>query len=290
MPSLKDIRNRVRSVKNTQKITKAMKLVAAAKLRRATDAVVQSRPYARVMRQMLASVSHATDPSTNPLFAAADAPRTCLLVPVTSDRGLCGGFNATILRQTTAFLTDQAAGYERIVVSPLGRKGTGFARRTQLKLGRDLDALRLARHADTAAVLARQLVDDFLNTDVDAVFLVYNQFVSALTQNVVTLQLLPLSASSFDEVEDAPSDFIFEPGQQELLEALLPKYIESQILAALLESEASELGARMTAMDNATKNASDLIERLTLQMNRARQAMITTELMEITSGAEALKG
>jgi len=295
MPSLKDIRNRVRSVKNTQKITKAMKLVAAAKLRHATNAVVQARPYARVMREMIASVAQATDPEKNPLFQAAELPRTALLVPITSDRGLCGGFNAQILRQTTAFLADQAAGYEKIVVAPIGRKGTAFARRNALPAldDLDLDAIRATKHAATAKVLAETLVKRFLETDVDVVFLAYNRFISALTQEVVLLQLLPLSRDAFggDAAGDAlPRDVIFEPGEAELLQALLPKYIESQVLSALLESEASELGARMTAMDNATKNASDLIERLTLQMNRARQAMITTELMEITSGAEALKG
>ena len=290
MPSLKETRNRVRSVKNTQKITRAMKLVAAAKLRRAQDAVVQARPYSNLMKSTLAQLVPCVEDASHPLFEAQEAPRKALLVPITSDRGLCGGFNATVIRRSAAFLRDQKDGYEEITVSAIGRKGISFAKREELPSVADLNDERLDTQRDSARAIARQLTRLFVETDVDAVFLVFNQFVSALTQEIVVQQLLPLSTESFEAPEGEVSEFIFEPDQETLLESLLPRYIESQVLLALLESEASELGARMTAMDNATSNASDLIDRLTLQLNRARQAIITTELMEITSGAEALKG
>ncbi len=291
MPSLKETRTRVKSVKNTQKITRAMKLVAAAKLRRAQDAVVQSRPYANVMRETIALLASTVDEESHPLFQANEAPRKAVLIPMSSDRGLCGGFNATVVRRASAFLRDQAGGYEQITVSPIGKKAGSWARREQHVNVLDLEAQRAATHRATARVIATEAVEAFLTTDVDAVFIVFNEFVSALTQDVVVQQILPLSTASFDSVpEGSPSEFIYEPSEEALLDALLPRYIESQVLLALLESEASEQGARMTAMDNATNNASDLIDRLTLQLNRARQAIITTELMEITSGAEALKG
>lgn len=293
MPSLKETRNRLKSVKNTQKITRAMKLVAAAKLKRAQDAVVQARPYSQLMRGMIGELCAGIDSDAHPLFAQEESPRKALLIPMTSDRGLCGGFNATIVRRVSQLLIEQAPGYDEVTVSPLGKKGMSFARRESLPSVSDLNELRLEAHADTARDISVEAVRLFLETDVDAVYIVYNKFVSALTQEVVVQQLLPLDPESFDDVDVAEGmsgDFIFEPGEQDLLMELLPRFIRTQVLSALLESEASEMGARMTAMDNATNNASDLIDRLTLQINRARQAIITTELMEITSGAESLKG
>ncbi len=293
MPSLKETRNRLKSVKNTQKITRAMKLVAAAKLKRAQDAVEQARPYSQLMRGMIGELCAGIDADSHPLFAKEESPRRALVIPLTSDRGLCGGFNATVLRRVTALLKEQAPGYDEITVSPIGKKGAGFARRAELPSVVDLEELREDTHAESAKAIATAAVNLFLTSDVDAVFVVYNEFISALTQEVVVQQLLPLDPESFDDIEsdnDTARDFIFEPGEEELLMALLPRFIRTQVLSALLESDASEMGARMTAMDNATNNASDLIDRLTLQINRARQAIITTELMEITSGAESLKG
>lgn len=293
MPSLKETRNRLKSVKNTQKITRAMKLVAAAKLKRAQNAVEQARPYSQLMRGMIGELCAGIDADAHPLFAQEESPRKALLIPMTSDRGLCGGFNATVLRRVTKLLKEQAPGYDEITVSPIGKKGGGFARRAELPSVADLDGMRATEHAESAKAIAGEAVRLFLETEVDAVYVIYNEFVSALTQEVVVQQLLPLDADSFDDVEsdnDTARDFIFEPGEEELLMELLPRFIRTQVLSALLESDASEMGARMTAMDNATNNASDLIDRLTLQINRARQAIITTELMEITSGAESLKG
>jgi len=291
MPSLKETRNRIASVKNTQKITRAMKLVAAAKLRRAQEAVGRARPYANSMRDVIAVLSQSIDETTHPLFRRAEAPGTAVVVPMTSDRGLCGGFNSNVLRRTSRLLVEHAEGFERLTASPIGRKGVGFARRGGLECEVDLETHRAEAHRATAAATTEELIASFVEGRVDAVYIVFNEFVSALTQNVVVQQLLPLSPSSFETApEDAPNEFIFEPDEQGLLDELLPRFVESQMLLALLESEASEMGARMTAMDSATNNASDIIDKLTLEMNRARQAIITTELMEITSGAEALKG
>lgn len=302
MPSLKEIRNRVKSVKSTQKITRAMKLVAAAKLKRAQDAVTAARPYSVKMREVIASLVADVDPESNPLFQAEETPRKALILPMTSDRGLCGGFNATLLRRTEHFLRTNAEAYDEIGVSAVGRKGRVYFRNRELPNYVNTEEMELKPDGESAIKLAEALVQQFLETEVDEVYIVFNEFKSALTQEVVIEQLLPLSPETFasDSTEleelrggsagDSMIERIFEPSKERLLEALLPRYIESQILRALLESEASEQGARMTAMDSATNNAKDLIDSLTLQMNRARQAIITTELMEITSGAEALKG
>jgi F-type H+-transporting ATPase subunit gamma len=242
---------------------------------------------------MIGELCAGIDAEAHPLFAQQESPRKALVIPMTSDRGLCGGFNATVARRVTKLLTEQSPGFDEITVSPLGKKGGGFARREGLPTLADLDGLRAETHAESAKAIAAEAVRLFLDTEVDAVFVIYNEFVSAMTQEVVVQQLLPLDPDSFDDIPSdagASRDFIFEPGEEELLMALLPRFIRTQVLSALLESDASEMGARMTAMDNATTNATDLIDRLTLQINRARQAIITTELMEITSGAESLKG
>lgn len=294
MPSLKDIRTRVRSVKNTQKITRAMKLVAAAKLRRAHDAVQSARPYADKMRETIASLLEGADEGSNPLFRTEEAPEKVLIVPMTSNRGLCGGFNANLLRRTDQFCAENVKSFGAIEVSPTGRKGIGHYRRREVAGAERFEAFDPNAPGETASPLTEALVKAFIDGEVDEVYIAFNEFKSALTQEVTFQRLLPLSAENLSagggDEEASGRENIYEPNEQQLLDALLPQYLESQVLRALLESNASEMGARMTAMDNATNNASDLIDRLTLEMNRARQAMITTELMEITSGAEALKG
>jgi F-type H+-transporting ATPase subunit gamma len=300
MGSLKEIRNRIKSVENTQKITRAMKLVAAARLRRAQDAAVAARPYAVKMREVIASLVGEVEPDSNPLFERKESPRKLLLVPITSDRGLCGGFNATILRRVEALLKEQNSAYEEIQVAAVGRKGRAYMRRRSISSPLQTEEIVTALDAVSAGRLSRELVRLFLETEVDEVFVVYNEFKSALTQEVVVEPLLPLSPESFAETtkelvaseggDASMVERIYEPGRQELLDGLLPRYIESQVFRALLESNASEQGARMTAMDNASRNAKDLILKLKLEMNRARQAAITTELMEITAGAESLRG
>lgn len=291
MPSLKAIRNRIKSVKNTQKITRAMKLVAAAKLKRAQDAVVASRPYATRLRAVVASLAGTVDPELYPLFRTTATPKRCLLVPMTSDRGLAGAFNSSIIRRTEAFLRDAKDSYEEIGVAPIGRKGREYFRRRGTPVYAELRELMTGPNRGSAQAVAAEITRLFVSGEVDEVYLIFNEFKSALTQTVVVEPLLPLSAEKLSGGEAAaPVEFKYEPNREELLEKLLPRFVQTNVLRALLESQASELGARMTAMDNASKNAAEIIGTMTLQMNRARQAIITTELMEITSGAESLKG
>ena len=290
MPSLKAIRNRIKSVKNTQKITRAMKLVAAAKLKRAQDAVVASRPYAVRLRAVVASLAGSVDPELYPLFRTTPTPKRCLLIPMTSDRGLAGAFNSSILRRTEAFLRDSKDSYEEIGVAPIGRKGREYFRRRGTPTYTDLRDLMSGPNRGSAQAVAAEVSRLFTSGEVDEVYLIFNEFKSALTQTVIVEPLLPLSADKLAGLGGATTETKYEPNREELLGKLLPRFVQSNVLRALLESQASELGARMTAMDNASKNAAEIIGTMTLQMNRARQAIITTELMEITSGAESLKG
>ena len=297
MASLRAIRTRIRSVRNTQKITKAMKMVAAAKLRRAQDAVVRARPYAQLIDEMLAQLSRAraeADLPPHPLMAVRP-PRRVELVLMTSDRGLCGGFNSNIIRRGQRFLVEEGAEYERVQFSTVGRRGRDFARKRGIETRKDyvgfFGRLRYAQ----AREIADDLIQAYAKDELDAVYLLYNEFKSAIVQQISLVQLLPLQpraqakAPAASEKGFIRPDHIFEPSRPEVLQALIPRFLAMQIWRALLESEASEHGARMTAMDSATKNASDMIGRLTLDYNRARQAAITKELMEIVSGAEALK-
>jgi F-type H+-transporting ATPase subunit gamma len=290
MPSLKAIRNRIKSVKNTQKITRAMKLVAAAKLKRAQDAVVASRPYAVRLRAVVASLAGSVDPELYPLFRTTPTPKRCLLIPMTSDRGLAGAFNSSILRRTEAFLRDSKDSYEEIGVAPIGRKGREYFRRRGTPTYTELRDLMSGPNRGSALAVAAELSRLFTTGEVDEVYLIFNEFKSALTQTVVVEPLLPLSADKLAGQGASTIEMKYEPNREELLGKLLPRFVQSNVLRALLESQASELGARMTAMDNASKNAAEIIGTMTLVMNRARQAIITTELMEITSGAESLKG
>jgi len=294
--SLRAIRTRIRSVRNTQKITKAMKMVAAAKLRRAQDAVVRARPYAQLIDEMLAQLALAreqADLPPHPLMAVRP-PRRAEVVLMTSDRGLCGGFNSNIIRRGQRFLIEEGAEFERIQFSTVGKRGRDFARKRGIQTRKDyLGFFGRLRYAQ-----AREIADDLIvayeRDELDAVYLLYNEFKSAIVQQISLVQLLPLKPRA--QVQRPPGEagfitpeHIFEPSRPEVLQSLLPRYLAMQIWRALLESEASEHGARMTAMDSATKNASEMIGRLTLDYNRARQAAITKELMEIVSGAEALK-
>ncbi len=284
MPSLKALRKRVATVRSTQKITKAMKMVAAARLRRAQEAAERARPYAQKLAEMFAAVAAGLESEAHPLLARREERRIDLLV-LTSDRGLCGGYNANLLRFGAAFLRGRAGAEASVTV--VGRKGLEYYRRR----GARLVTHRLGILTTPAPVLAKDLAAEvtrrFVADETDAVYLVYSRFRSAISQLPSAVQLLPVASP---ETESGPVDYIFEPERPELLARLLPRYIEALVTQALLEAVASEHGARMTAMDNATTNATEMIERLTLQMNRARQATITTELMEIVSGAEALKG
>jgi F-type H+-transporting ATPase subunit gamma len=291
MPSLKAVRIRIASVKSTQKITKAMKLVAAAKLRRAQDAIVAARPYAEALSEAVAELAARAGENAHPMLQKRDVKRIGL-VALTSDRGLAGGFNANVGRACMSFIAEEKAkGAEaaEVVLHVLGRKGRDFARRRRLNIGHEWSAASGDAVLTRAREIALTITHEFEEGTLDAVYLVYNQFKSAISQKVVVVPLLPITPAAISP-EAANLDFLYEPSKQHLLAQLLPLYLESQIFRALLESIASEFGARMSAMENATKAASEMIERLTLQYNRARQASITKELMEIVGGAEALKG
>jgi F-type H+-transporting ATPase subunit gamma len=295
MPSLKNIRTQIASKKSTQKITRAMKLVAASRLRRAQEAIVAARPYANALSEAVAEVALRAGSEAHPLLDRR-TPERITLVLLTSDRGLAGGFNANVFRVVQRFITErkQATPPAReIVLEIVGKKGRDYYRRRKQEAAREL----AAPTAETATHLARELAQivaqEFRDSRTDAVYLVYNEFKSAVQQRVVVEPLLPVSsdlAGGEKAVAAGALDFLYEPSKQKLLDSLLPLYVESQIYRGMLESIASELGARMTAMDSATNNAKEMIANLTLQYNRARQAAITKELMEIVSGAEALKG
>src|SRR6266850_2023674 len=290
MASLRAIRTRIKSVRNTQKITKAMKLVAAAKLRRAQDAVVRTRPYAQALNELLGSLAGAraaAEMPPHPLMEVRENPRRIEVVLLTSDRGLCGGFNSNIIRRAQRFLVEEEDKYEAIQFSTIGRRGRDFAKRRGIGTRKDYVGFFGRLRFVMARQVAEDLIVEFRERKLDAVYLLYNQFKSAMTQAITFSQLLPI-------VAPAPGGFIepehlYEPSRPALLEHLIPRQLAMQIWRALLESEAAEHGARMTAMDSATKNANEMIERLSLQYNRARQASITKELMEIVSGAEAMK-
>jgi len=292
MASLRDIRKRIRSVKNTRQITKAMKMVSAAKLRKAQDAILAARPYATMLDQIIADLAARSgdDNLSHPLLAARPVKRV-ELVTLTSDRGLAGGFNSNITRRANRFLYENT-NLERIQLSTVGRKGNDFFRNRGQAVRKDFGGLYQRLNYRAAADVAEELVASFLNGEVDAVHVVYNEFVSAITQKVVVMQLLPLQTLGADAPASANTalvDFKYEPDRQAVLDRLVPQAVNIKLYRALLESVASEHGARMSAMENATSNASDMIGSLTLTYNRTRQAVITKELMEIVSGAEALK-
>ncbi len=289
MPSLRDIRNRIGSVKSTRQITKAMKMVAAAKLRRAQDAILKTRPYAQLLEQTLCRVAAraaAEEKPAHPLLVPRDQ-KAAEIVVITSDRGLAGGFNSNIARRAQRFLTENSDVFQRVDLSTIGRKGRDFFRARRLEVRKDFTAVHSDLRYEKAEAIAEEYTARFLAGEVDAVFLAYNEFKSAISQKPVVVQLLPIETASAPETTGV--DFKYEPSREALLKDLVPKHVAMQVWRALLESAASEHGARMSAMESATKNAEEMIGMLTLQYNRARQAYVTKELMEIVSGAEALK-
>lgn len=285
MPSLIDIRRRIRSVKSTQQITKAMKMVSAAKLRRAQERVLSSRPYASMLREMLANVAAAApadEDEPNPLLLHRPE-RRIQVVLLTSDRGLAGAFNTNLIRAAQTFAEEHRDATVEFVT--IGRKGRDyFVRRPWRVTGEHLGILAKPAYDDAAAIgraVAQRVIDD----EIDAVYVIYNEFKSVVAQNLTLRKILPVAAPQ--QVEQI--DYIYEQPPRELLASLLPKYIELQVYTAMIETVASEHAARMTAMDAASSNAADMIERLTLYMNRVRQASITREIIEVVSGASALE-
>jgi F-type H+-transporting ATPase subunit gamma len=294
MPSLKDLRNRIRSVRSTQKITSAMKMVAASRLRRAQEQAEAARPYAERMERVLASLAARMSGLSGgpPLLAGTGKDQTHLLVVATSDRGLAGGFNATILREARRQLRALLGAGKTVKILTIGRKGRDGLRRDYTRLIHDslTDIGRRRLSFDEARDIAQRVLALFEAGEFDTCSIVFNRFRSAITQIVTVQQLIPFAQPA---AADAPSlaggaIYEFEPDEEEILAELLPRNLAVQIYTALLENAASEQGARMTAMDNATRNAGDMIDRLTMNYNRTRQAVITKELIEIISGAEAL--
>ena len=301
MPSLKAIRTRIASVKNTQKITKAMKLVAAARLRRAQDAIVAARPYAQRLTEVLGDVTarlqlEADDSSSHPLLVKRPI-KVARVVIISADRGLAGGFNSNLARKLERFFVDEKEQYPQIELAIVGRKAREHWRRRiaagtvygHVKIVAETTAATSDSALEKARELAKQATDDYLDGKIDAVLLAFNEFKSAITQVVQIETLLPIVPAKLPE-GGTRFDFEYEPSKGDVLSTLVPLYIEIALFRAMLESIASFFGAQMSAMDNATKNAKEMIGNLTLQFNRARQAAITKELMEIVGGAEALKG
>jgi len=291
--NLKEIRQRIRSVKSTQQITKAMKMIAAARLRKAQDAIVTKRPYAHRIRDIIATLANRAEAEDHPLLAQRPARKVLMLV-LTSDRGMCGGFNVNIARKTVSFIDQNDAEHQNVDLAVIGRKGQDFfRRREQYSVTKEYQGILDNIDYDKAKAIGDDIIAAYTDEGLDAVYMVYNEFKSAMNQQVVVEQLLPVVPDE-DNVEDEVSetllDFVYEPSKIDVLNQVLPLHVNTQIYRAILESIASEMGARMTAMDSATRNAQELIAKLTLKYNRARQAAITTELMEIIGGAEALKG
>lgn len=289
MANLRAIRKRISSVKSTQQITRAMKVVSAVKLRRAQDGINAARPYARKMREVVQAVAGRAGSDAHPLLTAREAKKLALLL-VTSDRGLCGSFNAGLSRAVYRFLNEHRGAYEEITLFVVGRKGRDFFRRREIPIRKEYLGVLGAVSRHHAETIANDLIGGFLAGEFDEVQIAFNEFRSAISQIVRFEKMFPIALESSGKTGGDDIDYLYEPSREEILATLLPKYVQTQILRVLLESVAGEHGARMTAMDSATNNSVDMISRLTLKMNRARQATITTELIEIVSGAEALKG
>jgi F-type H+-transporting ATPase subunit gamma len=293
MPNLLDIRRRIKSVKNTQQITKAMKMVSAAKLKRAQDRVVTARPFANKMTEVLSDLASRTDESFHHPLLDARGDQHYLIVLVTADKGLCGAFNTNLIKAAQAFIRENSE--KDIEILPVGRKGRDFFRRRRYNVSGEYVGLTGKGRVEFSEALevASDVINRFTNdAELDKVFIIYNEFKTVLQQRVVIEQLLPVSRTTGKDEAQQPRanliDYIYEQSPAEIFSLLLPRLVETQVFRALLESVASEHGARMTAMDSASKNARELIDTLTLNMNRVRQAAITNEIIEIVSGAAAL--
>ena len=291
MANLKEVRSRITSVNSTQQITKAMKMVAAAKLRRAQDAIVQMRPYASKLKDILENVAETVDSSGNGVFAHPREVKKVLIVAVTSNRGLAGAFNSNIIRNVNKLLVGKyqsMASNGNVKVFAIGRKASDyFSKKPDLYVGERND-IYANLDFNSVSAIAEELMEMFASGEYDMIHVIYNKFKNAAVQNVQVEQLIPISPPA--KSEGPSNDYIFEPSQAQIVLELIPKSIKIQLYKAILDSNASEHGARMTAMSKATDNAGDLLKELRLQYNKARQAAITGEILEIVAGAEALKG
>ncbi|AMY13026.1 F-ATPase gamma subunit [Luteitalea pratensis] len=289
MPSLIDIRRRVRAVKSTQQITKAMKMVSASKLRRAQQRIIGARPYARQALRVMSSIARRVDPEAHPLLRESEVPGAPpLLIVISADRGLCGSFNSNILKKAATFLEDTPD--RQVAMALIGRKARDFFVRRRVDVRYEaVNIFQLVKYSH-AQELAASAIEAFAEGRVSSVYLLYNEFKSVMSQNVVIERLLPIPRLTPENggVEGPQVDYLYEPSADELLKVIVPRHVEIQVYRALLESAAAEHAARMTAMDAATSNAQEMVDKLTLYMNKVRQAAITREIIEVVSGAQAL--
>jgi F-type H+-transporting ATPase subunit gamma len=286
MPTLRDIQRRIRSVQSTQKITRAMKLVAAAKLRRAQDRILAARPYAGKMKELLGNLVAGADGAIHPLLEQREGPRRQVVI-VTADKGLAGAFNSNVLRRSLEFI--RSSNTQEVTLVVVGRKARDFYRRRQWSIKRDMLGFWDRLAYGHAQELADYFMQQYLAGEVDEVHLIYNEFRSVAVQRPVREQLLPIPRAEDGAGTGADVEYIYEPNPETILSDLLPRHVRMQVYRALMESLAGEYGARMTAMEAATKNAKEMIDVLTIQYNKARQEKITKELLDIVGGAEALK-
>jgi F-type H+-transporting ATPase subunit gamma len=286
MANLKELRNRIASVSSTMQITSAMKMVSAAKLKRSQDAIVQMRPYAEKLTALMGNVSATLDASENP-YAQERPVQNVLLIPMTANRGLCGAFNSSVLKRVKVVSDRNEAAGAKVSVFAVGKKSRDLLKKTMNVVGEELEVVNQV-HFEGAQRVAEAAMEGFTSGQYDKVVLIYNQFKNAAVQVLQEEQLLPISAASTESA--AVGDYLYEPNKVQLLEELIPTSIKSQVFKALLDSQASEHGARMTSMHKATDNATSMRDGLKLQYNKARQAAITNEILEIVGGAEALNG
>lgn len=287
MANLKEIRSRITSVGSTMQITSAMKMVSAAKLKRAQDAIIQMRPYANKLTELLKNLNASLDSSDGGVYTQEREIKNVLLVTVTSNRGLCGGFNAYIMKKAKSLINEEYANAKVSILS-IGKKSSEHFTKNGFNVVSTHDALFGGLTFKNVSIVAEGIMEQFVEGDYDKVVLVYNQFKNAATQIIMTENFLPVQAADNDS--EVVVDYIFEPTKQEIVEQLIPKSLKTQLFKAVLDSHAAEHGARMTAMHKATDNASELKKELTLTYNKARQAAITNEILEIVGGAEALSG
>ena len=294
MTNLKEVKSRITSVSSTQQITKAMKMVAASKLRKAQDRIIRMRPYARKLSDVLQNVSADNDREVLNPFAEERSAEKVLVVVITSDKGLCGPFNSSVFKATTELINKQYSAVreaENLTVMPIGKRSLDYYSRKGTKMVDDYSQLFGSLSFKNARQAAEYAMDGFLEEKFDRVDIVYNEFKNVATQILKTEQFLPIvSSNSEDDQRSTATDYLYEPSKVEIIEELIPKSLKVKFFTALLESNAAEQGARMTAMDKATENAGDLLKELKLTYNRTRQAAITREILEIVAGAEALSG
>ena len=287
MPSLIDLRRRIRAVKSTQQITKAMKMIAASRLKRAQERVVAARPYAQRMLAVLNSLAARVDPDSHPLLRSGAETGRPLLIVITADRGLCGSFNSNVIKAAGQFILTETGGSNDIALGLIGRKGRDFFRRRGFDVRSEQVGIFQRLAFSHAADIANAAIEDFVSGQASSVHVVYNEFKSVMSQRMVIERLLPIPRLEPEADAGPTTDYLYEPGPEEIFRDLMPRHVQAQIYRALLESNAAFFAAQMTAMDAATRNSAEMLEDLTLYMNKVRQAAITREIIEVVSGAAA---